>query len=364
MSDRDALLQLLEQRADVGGRFFNLKRMVNGGGVGAFSALVSADDHVTKRRVAVKVCLPFQETYRAESFDREADLLELLDQEPDIIQLIAGRGEFTELLTAQGGLKIPWKFRYYALELATSDVGNVIAGARWDAEQVLIAFRAMCRSVQRIHSWSIAHRDLKPSNFLVMQNGAVKLSDFGTARRIDTTTPALVGSYTGPPGDRRYCAPEILACLHDEDPAIAFGADVYSLGSILFEMFSGTILGLRLFNRQFWLDMAQAMLAVKIGQRRTTYDQIVASIANSRPLPSVAAFGAPVPACLRDRIDDLYRSLSAIDYRRRLYEFDRIFNRVNTCLLILRNETNYQKWLQEKKRRRAQALARLNGVQL
>jgi len=51
--------------------------------------------------------------------------------------------------------------------------------------------------------------------------------------------PALVGSYISPPGDRRYCAPEMLGCLHDEDPAIAFTSDFFSLGAILFEMFSG-----------------------------------------------------------------------------------------------------------------------------
>ena len=197
---------------------------------------------------------------------------------------------------------------------------------------------------------------------LVMPNGEVKLSDFGTARQIDSTAQALTGAYAAPPGDRRYCAPEMLACLHDENPAIAFTSDFFSLGAILFEMFSGTILGLRLFNPQVWADLAQAMLAVRAGRRRATYDQVVRSIANSRPLPSVGAFGAAVPPSIRDRVNDLYRSLSSIDYRIRLCDFDRIFWKINICLLILRNEQAYQRWLEQKRRRRAARLLRASGA--
>jgi serine/threonine protein kinase len=341
------------------GRFSGLRRC----GVGNFSAVLSADEAGKPDRVAIKVCLPFQPPYRVESFQREAELLHLLRGEPDIIQIVAEKGTFTESVTFAGGTPYPWPFDYYALELAQGDLGDVIAGGGWDAERTLVAFRAMCRAVQRIHSRNIVHRDLKPSNFLVLASGSVKLSDFGAARRIDGMTPALLLDYSAPPGDLRYCAPEMLACLHGEDPTIAYGADIFSLGALLFEAFSGTILGLRLFNQQFWVDIAQAMLAVRAGHRQRTYNQIVGSISNSRHLPSVGSFGAPVPNCLLERVDDLYRSLVAIDYRRRLCDFDRIFNKINTCLLIIRNERKYQHWLQQKKRRRVNEQAKfLSGV--
>jgi serine/threonine protein kinase len=361
MATRDDLLRLLEQRTDIDGRFTNFRRIGNGNS-GNFSALVSADDSQNGARVAVKVCLPQQDRYRADSFEREAQLLELLRGEPDIVQLVAGKAEFTEILATQSGVQLPWQFNYYAVELAYSDFSDVIANGGWPPEPMLLAFRSLCRAVQRIHARQIVHRDLKPSNMLVMAKKEIKLSDFGAARRIDSTTPALVAKYTAPPGDRRYCAPEMLGCLHDEDPGIAFRSDFFSLGAILFEMFSGTILGLRLFDPQFWADIAQAMLAVKAGQRRATYDQIVGSIANSRPLPSVAAFGARVPPSIRERVDDLVGSLASIDYRARLCDFNRIFNKINICLLVLRNEQAYQRWLEQKRRRRSVALTRVLGA--
>lgn len=360
MATHDDILLLLEQRTDIDGRFTSFQRIGNGGG--NFSALVSANDRSSGKKVAVKVSLPHQDRYRADCFEREALLLEQLLGEPDIVQLVASKSVFTEVLVTQSGLQIPWQFHYYAIELAKGDFSDVIASGGWSAERTLLAFRSLCRAVQRIHARQIAHRDLKPSNMLVMPNNDIKLSDFGTARRIDSTTPALVGAYIAPPGDRRYCAPEMLGCLHDEDPAIAFRSDFFSLGAILYEMFSGTILGLQLFNPQFWADIAQAMLAVKVGRRRATYDQIVGNIANSRLLPSVATFGAATPPSIRDRVDDLYRSLASIDYRTRLCDFERIFNKINICLLVVRNESAYERWLEEKRRRRGAALSRILGA--
>src|SRR3989442_13320312 len=104
MATRDDLLLLLEQRADIDGRFTNFRRIGNSGG-GNFSALVSADDKNNGGKVAVKVCLPQQDRYRADCFEREAHLLDLLRGEPDIVQLIAGRSEFTEVLATQSGLQ-------------------------------------------------------------------------------------------------------------------------------------------------------------------------------------------------------------------------------------------------------------------
>ena len=358
---RDQVLSLLEERVDIDGRFTNIRRIDNGGS-GTFSALVSAEDSHTRSRVALKVCLPQETQYRTDSFEREAHLLDKLRGEPDIIQLVASRSEFTANLVTEGGLPFSLLFHYYATELASGDLSAVIANGRWCPERMLLAFRAICRAVQRIHAQQIVHRDLKPSNMLVMTKGDVKLSDFGAARQIDAMVPALVAAYAGPPGDLRYCAPEMLACLHDENPAIAFTSDFFSLGAILFEMFSGTILGLRLFEPRFWADLAQAMLPVQIGQRRATYNQIVGSIANSRPLPNIGAFGAPVPPSVRDRLNDFYRSLSSIDYRNRLCNFEQIFRKINICLLILRNAQQYQRWLEDKRRRQAAALLRVSGA--
>ena len=361
MSNRGQFLSLLEEREDIDGRFTEIRRIANGGS-GQFSVLVSARDNQTHARVALKVCLPQDTQYRIDSFEREAHLLHELRGQPDILQLVAPRSTFTARLMTEGGQPFSIPFHYYATELAAGDLGAVIADRRWCAERLLLAFRTTCRAVQRIHARQIVHRDLKPANMLAMANGDIKLSDFGTARKIDGTRSRLAMSYLGPPGDRRYSAPEMLACLHDEDPAIAATSDFYSLGAVLFEMFSGTILGQLLFDQRFWEDIAQTMLTIQVGRRRTRYHEMVGGIANSRRLPNIAAFGSGVPPGIRDRLNDLYRSLSSIDYRKRLCNFEQIFRKINICLLILRNEREYQRWLERKRSQRSAVPVRTLGA--
>src|ERR1700688_4182766 len=102
--------------------------------------------------------------------------------QPDIIGLVATYSDFVENMSSAVGVSIPWKFGYFVLELAESDVAEAIAGGAWGAEESLTAFGTMCRAVQRIHARKIAHRDLKPGNFLVMPDRSTRLSDLGTAR--------------------------------------------------------------------------------------------------------------------------------------------------------------------------------------
>lgn len=154
--------------------------------------------------------------------------------------------------------------------------------------------------------------------------------------------------------------PETLACLLDDDASIAFCADVFALGAILFEMATGSILGLHMFDDAFRQDLTRSMSVVARGQRKSVFHGFVGSIANSHPLPNLAAFRPAIPASIVPLIDELYKSLAHLDYRQRLMDFERVILRVQTCLLILRNEEKYQRWKQQKERYR---MARLQKLQ-
>lgn len=228
-----------------------------------------------------------------------------------------------------------------------------------DTEGKLNAIHIASRAVQRVHARGIVHRDLKPANFLVLPTGGLKLGDFGTARRVADGSPALLSSYAHRwPGDSRYTAPEILAGLYEEDPALCYGGDFFSLGCIAFELFAGTVLGLQIFDSAFASDLANWMSYVPGGLKASTYAQFVTSIASGHTLPSASHFGSTVPACIRNRIDSLYQGLAALDFRFRQKDFGSIFRQVQSCLLVVRNEEAYWRWLEEKRRRRAVAAMR------
>jgi serine/threonine protein kinase len=95
----------------------------------------------------------------------------------------------------------------------------------WVAEQVAHGLAAA-------HGVGIVHRDLKPSNVLV-GDGTVRLLDFGIARHVDDRTPAGA-EVKAILGTAAYISPEQLR----GQPA-GPEADVYALGLVLVECFSG-----------------------------------------------------------------------------------------------------------------------------
>jgi predicted Ser/Thr protein kinase len=88
----------------------------------------------------------------------------------------------------------------------------------------------ICHALSEAHGQGIVHRDLKPENIVVDREGNVKVMDFGIARSLETTT-----STTGVPvGTPAYMAPE-----QAESKPTDTRSDIYSLGLVLYEMFTG-----------------------------------------------------------------------------------------------------------------------------
>ena len=89
--------------------------------------------------------------------------------------------------------------------------------------------RQICAGVAAAHQAGILHRDLKPANIMVDGRGRAHVADFGVAG-----LAADLKQDTSRAGTPAYMAPEQLA-----GRAASVQSDIFSLGLILYEMFTG-----------------------------------------------------------------------------------------------------------------------------
>jgi serine/threonine-protein kinase len=124
---------------------------------------------------------------------------------------------------------------YIAMELVEGiDLRRVLQKGPLPAEQALEVAIQVGKGLHAIHELGIIHRDLKTSNIMIDGRGVVRLMDFGIAKRMDATKGVTAtGHIVGTP---EYMSPE-QARGHRVDER----SDVYSLGIVVFEIFTGQV---------------------------------------------------------------------------------------------------------------------------
>lgn len=85
----------------------------------------------------------------------------------------------------------------------------------------------ICRGLQYAHSHEVVHRDIKPANIIVLENGRVKITDFGVAQ-VKSETGSLTHSSIGTPS---YMSPEQI-----RGAPVDHRTDIFSFGVLLYEL--------------------------------------------------------------------------------------------------------------------------------
>ena len=189
-------------------------------GVGGMAIVYKAYDRFAERNVAIKILkdeFAEDEEFRRR-FKNESRAIAMFSH-PNIVSIYdVGSGDGPQ---------------YIVMEY----INGITLQQYLDAKKVLPLHDAIAimeqtlKGIQHAHERGVVHRDLKPQNIMLLEDGTVKVTDFGIARMasVDTKTMSEMAL-----GSVHYISPE-QASGNETD----FKADIYSLGAIFYVLTTG-----------------------------------------------------------------------------------------------------------------------------
>jgi eukaryotic-like serine/threonine-protein kinase len=269
-----AIIDGMLQIGDQFDRFQIREHMAQGG----MADIYRAYDLVNRREVVLKIPdkMLIGDPAQYERFQRELEVLNTLDH-PAILHGL-GSGQYN---------RIP----YLATELikGKSLRDLMAASAPFPPDQAVPLMRKIAEGMAYCHAHGVVHRDLKPENILVTDDGQPVIMDFGLALTKDShrVTYANLSATAGTPD---YMAPEQIEGQRG-DPR----TDLYALGTMFYEMLSGTL--------PFSADNNFAVMQLHLNGVAPRLDKVQPAVS-----PELAAI---VAQCLQRDPDDRYADLNA-----------------------------------------------------
>jgi eukaryotic-like serine/threonine-protein kinase len=185
------------------------------------STLFRATDLNTGRRVAIKIPHAQMEAdpVLIERFRREEEIGQEIDH-PGVVKTYDGEQRSRLYMVME------WVDGRLLRSILNEERKLPVDGA------VRLAIE-ICEALDNLHKHGVVHRDLKPENIMVLEDGRIKIIDFGIAMKEDARrithaeiTPAL--------GTPDYISPEQVKGQRGDQRS-----DVYALGAMLYEMLTG-----------------------------------------------------------------------------------------------------------------------------
>lgn len=191
-------------------------------GVGGMAYVYKAYDRVEGRWVAIKIL--------KEEFSDNSDFLRRFRNESKAIAVL-NHPNIVKVYDVSFGDQIQYIVMEFIDGIALKEYIEQEGTIRW--QEALHFTTQILMALECAHEKGIIHRDIKPQNIMLLQDGTIKVADFGIARFLQSETQTMTDKAIG---SVHYIAPEQARGDYITDKA-----DIYSLGVMLYEMLTGKL---------------------------------------------------------------------------------------------------------------------------
>lgn len=191
-------------------------------GVGGMAVVYKAYDNIDDRIVAVKIL--------KEEFLANEDFRRRFKNESKAIAVLS-HPNIVKVYDVSFGDRLQYIVMEYVDGITLKEYIEQQKVIGW--KEAVHFTTQILRALQHAHDKGIVHRDVKPQNIMLLQNGNIKVTDFGIARFSRTETRTMTESAIG---SVHYISPEQARGEITDDKA-----DIYSVGVVLYEMLTGQL---------------------------------------------------------------------------------------------------------------------------
>ena len=186
-------------------------------GVGGMSLVYRAYDVIEARNVAIKILKDeyFGNKEFMRRFKNESQAISVLSH-PNIVKI----------LNVSFGTNFQYIVMEYIFGVTLKEYISKKDNFGW--HEAVDIIKQVLLAISHAHSRGIIHRDIKPQNIMVLDDGTVKVTDFGIARFFSNETQTMTDKAIG---SVHYISPEQAKGLKTD-----FKSDIYSVGVVLYEM--------------------------------------------------------------------------------------------------------------------------------